>query len=109
MALITGLYKPTSGHILLGDCDLTALDLSAVRGYVGVVEQTVGLLSGTITSNIAYGKVSKSMRCKHSCVDDLNTVSCLLCIQLSSFYTPKQIYTIVSYILTPLYTFICNI
>ena len=58
MALITGLYKPTSGRILLGNCDLTALDLSAVRGYVGVVEQTVGLLSGTITSNIAYGKVS---------------------------------------------------
>ena len=59
MALITGLYKPTSGHISLGNCDITALDLSAVRGFVGVVEQTVGLLSGTITSNIAYGKVSQ--------------------------------------------------
>ena len=82
MALITGLYKPTSGHILLGNCDLTALDLSAVRGYVGVVEQTVGLLSGTITSNIAYGKVSVSDAGVSFliCIYDPCTVSCMLCL-----------------------------
>ena len=53
---MTGLYKPTEGDIYLGKCNIKNMNLSSIRQYVGVVEQSIGLLSGSIFDNIAYGK-----------------------------------------------------
>lgn len=56
MALLCGLYRPNEGSIFIDDVNLLDADLTWIRSKVGVVQQNVGLLSGTIASNIAYGK-----------------------------------------------------
>lgn len=57
MAILAGLYVPDKGSIIIGDVSSP----TELRKSVGVVEQTAGLLSGTITSNIAYGKDGATM------------------------------------------------
>ena len=59
MAILAGLYVADQGSIVIGTVDVSNHD--ELRKSVGVVEQTAGLLSGTITSNIAYGKDGATM------------------------------------------------
>jgi len=49
-------YDPTAGRILVDGNLLTQLDLPAYRRNLGYVPQEPFLFSGTIRSNIAYGK-----------------------------------------------------
>jgi len=56
MSLICGLYRPKKGSIYVDGVNIFDADLAWIRSKVGVVQQNVGLLSGTIASNIAYGK-----------------------------------------------------
>jgi len=56
MSILCGLYKPMKGNIYLDGIDITTVDQKWLRSQIGVVEQRVGLLSGTIRDNIAYGK-----------------------------------------------------
>ena len=54
LALMCGLYRATEGQVRVMGRD--ARDERAwVQGQVGVVEQSIGLLSGTVRENIAYG------------------------------------------------------
>lgn len=53
--LITGLYKPTKGEILLDGADLNELDLRSYRQFLAVVPQNTILFSGSIRDNITYG------------------------------------------------------
>lgn len=55
--LITRLYDPTSGSIKLGGIDIRDLTIAQIRRKVAVALQTSTLFSGTITSNLRYGKV----------------------------------------------------
>jgi len=59
MAILAGLYVADQGSIAIGAVDVS--NHCELRKSVGVVEQTAGLLSGTITSNIAYGKDGATM------------------------------------------------
>lgn len=50
--LVLGLYKPTSGRILIDDIDINQLDPADLRKNIAYVPQEVVLFNGTIRSNI---------------------------------------------------------
>lgn len=52
--LIVGLYKPSSGSILLNDTDMQAIDRRALRSRMGLVAQDTQLFSGTIRENLLF-------------------------------------------------------
>lgn len=56
-----GLYRPCEGTVTIEGIDISCKDSFWTRSLVGVVEQKAGLLSGTIASNIAYGKDNATM------------------------------------------------
>ncbi|MBK7828840.1 ATP-binding cassette domain-containing protein [Nannocystis sp.] len=51
--LLTGLYRPSSGRILLDGHDLAELDLATARRQLGVVLQETAIFDGTVAENIA--------------------------------------------------------
>lgn len=53
--LISGLYEPTDGSILLDNTDLRQIDPSDARSHIGVVMQEVLLFQGSVRDNIAMG------------------------------------------------------
>jgi subfamily B ATP-binding cassette protein MsbA len=53
--LLTGLYTPTEGRILVDGVDLNALDLASWQQRLGVVSQDTFLFNATIAENIAFG------------------------------------------------------
>ncbi|HEY8485563.1 MAG TPA: ABC transporter ATP-binding protein [Longimicrobiales bacterium] len=55
LALMTRLYDPTEGEILLDSVPLPNLSLAQLRGAFGVVPQDAFLFSETIAENIAFG------------------------------------------------------
>ena len=55
-SLISRFYDLSLGVITLDGKDIQSLNLSSLRGAVGVVEQDVYLFSGTVAENIRYGK-----------------------------------------------------
>ncbi len=56
LRLIPRFFDPTGGKITLDGVDIRSLTLSELRGQIGYVPQQTALFSGTIASNIAYGK-----------------------------------------------------
>ena len=56
MYLIPRFYDINSGEILIDGTDIQKFEVSSLRRQVGVVLQDVFLFSGTIRSNIAFGK-----------------------------------------------------
>ena len=56
MYLIPRFYDINSGEILIDGTDIRKFEVSSLRRQVGVVLQDVFLFSGTIGSNIAFGK-----------------------------------------------------
>lgn len=55
LSLLCGLYRPASGRVALSGKDLSLAPQDWVLQQCGVVEQKLGLLSGSIADNIAYG------------------------------------------------------
>jgi ATP-binding cassette, subfamily C, bacterial len=53
--LLTGLYQPDSGLILLDDVPLPEIDMTLWRKSIGYVPQELDLLHGPIRDNIALG------------------------------------------------------
>ncbi len=73
--LITGLYEPTSGKILLDNTELQQLDKAEVRRQIAYVSQEIILFYGTMRENIAlqapYANDSDILRAaKISGIDD---------------------------------------
>lgn len=60
--LILGLYKPTSGTILIDNTPLSAENIRKWQNAVGYVSQSVFITEGTIAQNIAFG-------CRHDEID----------------------------------------
>ncbi|MCU1361329.1 MAG: Fe(3+)-transporting ATPase Xenobiotic-transporting ATPase, partial [Ilumatobacteraceae bacterium] len=54
--LVARFYDPTGGRVLVDGTDLRDLDVHAYRRHIGYVPQEPFLFSGTIRSNIAYGR-----------------------------------------------------
>ena len=56
LALLLRLAEPRSGRIMIGDRDIAGLPLAELRRLVTLVPQDPWLHSGTIASNIVYGR-----------------------------------------------------
>lgn len=56
-ALLSRLYDPQGGRILLDDRELRELDLDALRKEIGVVRQEPTLFATSIAENIRYGRL----------------------------------------------------
>jgi ATP-binding cassette subfamily B protein len=54
--LLQRFYDPQSGQVLLNDCDLKELGLSALRGSMALVPQQPALFTADVRYNIGYGK-----------------------------------------------------
>jgi len=54
--LATRFYDPTSGRVLIDGHDLTKVTLRSLRSQLGVVPQEPFLFSGTIRSNLRFGR-----------------------------------------------------
>ena len=55
-ALIQRFYDPQVGQISFGGCQLKDLDLTELRQEIAVVEQQPTLFTGTVMTNIKYGR-----------------------------------------------------
>jgi ATP-binding cassette subfamily B protein len=60
MKLLARFYDPDQGSVLLDGVDLRLLELHAFRRQLGYVPQEAFLFSGTVASNIAYGRPQAS-------------------------------------------------
>lgn len=56
VSLITRLYDPTAGRVLIDGHDLREVQVRSVREQVGLVLQETVLFSGRVAENIAYGR-----------------------------------------------------
>lgn len=58
--LLYGLYKPTSGRILIDGQNIWDVEMDSVRARIGVVPQDTVLFNNTVKYNIAYGRIDAS-------------------------------------------------
>ncbi|PGY79226.1 multidrug ABC transporter ATP-binding protein [Bacillus cereus] len=58
--LLTGLYQPESGKILINNIDYNLIHKESVRDRIGIVSQNIFLFKGTILDNILYGQINKT-------------------------------------------------
>jgi len=61
VALISRLYDPSSGEVLLDGVDVSTLELSSLRHAVAVVSDDPFLFSASVAENIAYGRSDAGM------------------------------------------------
>ncbi len=60
MKLLLRFYSPSAGSISLDGHPLASIDLTDLRGRIGLVSQDVFLFHGSVRENIAYGNVAAS-------------------------------------------------
>lgn len=58
--LVTRLYDPTEGEILLDGHNLRDVNVTDLRGFIGLVQQEPSLLDRSLLENIAHGLVNSS-------------------------------------------------
>jgi ATP-binding cassette subfamily B protein/subfamily B ATP-binding cassette protein MsbA len=58
--LLTGLYEPTAGMILIDGKDMSEIDLPSWQHRLGVVSQDTFLFNATLAENIAFGTAGVS-------------------------------------------------
>lgn len=61
-ALLQRIYPLESGHIRIGDCDITHASVESLRRVIGVVPQRIDLFAGSVLENIAAGDFEPDMR-----------------------------------------------
>ncbi|XP_057424427.1 ABC transporter B family member 13-like [Lotus japonicus] len=60
ISLVMRFYDPTSGSVLIDECDIKSLNLRSLRLRIGLVQQEPALFSTTVYENIKYGKEEAS-------------------------------------------------
>ncbi len=73
--LLLGLYKPSSGEIIIDDQRLSDLEIRSVRSQIGLVSQSVYLFPGTIAENILYGCPDASPDAMYAAAKDAECLS----------------------------------
>lgn len=67
--LLTGLYEPTRGRILIDDTPFEQFDLASLQQRLGVVSQDTFLFNASIAENIAFGTPGATIsQVKEACV-----------------------------------------
>lgn len=56
LKLLSGLYVPSNGHILLGNMHLTSISVDSWRKRCGIITQESALLRDSICNNIVFGR-----------------------------------------------------
>lgn len=68
VSLISRLYDPTRGEVLVGGRNVKEYDMTALREAVSVVLQQNTLFSGTILDNLRWGDSNASLaECQRAC------------------------------------------
>ncbi len=68
ISLISRLYDPSEGEVLVGGRNVKDYDLTALRSAVSVVLQNNILFSGTILDNLRWGNPKATLDdCRHAC------------------------------------------
>lgn len=67
--LILGLYRPTSGQVLIDGVHLEQIDPAELRRSIGYVPQEVQLLSGSVYDNITLGLEQPSHERLHQAIN----------------------------------------
>jgi len=57
LKVLSGLYDPTAGHIIVDGIDLRQLDPHDARRNIGYLPQEVKMFSGTLWENLTYGSL----------------------------------------------------
>jgi len=61
LKVLAGIYKPSSGRVLLGEGDIWELDAGVISEQIAYLPQSVGLFKGTLQSNLSLsGAVNDS-------------------------------------------------
>jgi len=55
LRILAGLYRPSSGRLLVGGADASLLDPELLRGLIGFLPQEVQLFRGTLRENLLLG------------------------------------------------------
>lgn len=76
--LMLGLYKPTSGTVLLNGEDSSSIDYDALRRKVGYVSQETQLFAGTIHENLLFVKPNAT---EEECLEALRHSSAIKIIE----------------------------
>jgi ATP-binding cassette subfamily C protein LapB len=58
LKVLSGLYKPSEGKVLLDGIDMQQLSKSNISGTIGYLEQDTKLFSGTLRDNLSIGLVN---------------------------------------------------
>ena len=68
ISLISRLYDPSEGEVLVGGHNVKEYDLTSLRSAVSVVLQNNILFSGTILDNLRWGNPKATLEdCRHAC------------------------------------------
>ena len=68
ISLISRLYDPSEGEVLVGGRNVKEYDLTALRSAVSVVLQNNILFSGSILDNLRWGNPKATLEdCRHAC------------------------------------------
>jgi ATP-binding cassette subfamily B protein len=68
ISLISRLYDPSEGEVLVGDRNVKDYDLTTLRSAVSVVLQNNILFSGSILDNLRWGNPKATLDdCRHAC------------------------------------------
>jgi ATP-binding cassette subfamily C protein LapB len=62
LRLLAGLYRPSSGQVLLGGYDVSLLDPDVVRRAVALLPQEVQMFRGTLRENLCLGATVEDQR-----------------------------------------------
>ncbi len=73
--MVSRLYDPSKGTVMVGGKDVTTYDLTALRNSVAVVLQKNVLFSGTIMDNLRWGDENATLEqcqeaCRVACADE---------------------------------------
>jgi len=60
LKVLSGLYEPTAGNIIVDGVDLRQIDPHDIRRNIGYLPQEVKLFSGTLWENLTYGALKWS-------------------------------------------------
>ncbi len=78
--LIIGIYKPSSGKILVDNVELSDKNIRSWRKKIGYIPQQIYLFDGTVGENVAFGRK----------YDEEKIIECLKKARIWDFFAEKQ-------------------
>ncbi|HGJ67243.1 TPA: ABC transporter ATP-binding protein [bacterium] len=76
--MLSGLYSPTEGKILINNIDSKKIDLEHYKKKIGIVSQETQLFAGTVRENLLFANPDATDK---ECIDALNMASALNIIE----------------------------